>query len=48
MDFDFRRYKHIYAADFETSTEAWNCEARVWLWDICDKDYKHRTGTSIN
>lgn len=48
MNFDFRKYKSIFTADFETSTEAWNVEeARVWLWDICTKDFKHYNGTNI-
>lgn len=46
--FDFRRYRRIFAADFETSTGEWNCEARVWLWDICNEDYKHTTGTKLD
>ena len=49
MQFDYRKYKMLYTADFETSTEAWNVEeARVWLWDICDKNLKHYTGTTID
>lgn len=48
MQFDFRKYRNIYTADFETSTDAWDTEsARVWLWDICDTNLKHTTGTDI-
>ena len=45
--------KHIYVADFETSTQAWlerdNGCARVWLWDICtvNDEYKHKSGRTI-
>ena len=46
--FDFRRYRKLFAADFETSTGAWNCNARVWLWDICTENYGHRTGTKLD
>ena len=45
--FDFRRYRRLFTADFETSTGAWNCNARVWLWDICDESYNHKTGTNL-
>lgn len=41
---------HWVTADFETSTESWleiDDEARVWLWDICDENYYHITGTNI-
>lgn len=49
MHFDFRKYKKIFTADFETSTEAWNVEeARVWLWDICDERLHHYTGTDLD
>ena len=49
MNFDFRKYRRIQTADFETSTEAWGVErARVWLWDICSENYSHKTGTSLD
>lgn len=49
MNFDFRKYRAIYTADFETSTDAWNVEeARVWLWDICDYNFNHYTGTTLD
>lgn len=49
MDFDFRKYKMIFTADFETSTEEWGVdEARVWLWDICDSNFKHYNGTDLD
>lgn len=47
ISFDFRRYRRLFTADFETSTGAWNCNARVWLWDICDEKYNHKTGTNL-
>lgn len=49
MHFDYTRYKQFYTADFETSTEAWNVDtARVWLWDICTTELKHKIGTSLD
>lgn len=49
MQFDFRKYNTICTADFETSTEKWNVEtARVWLWDICDYNLNHKTGTTLD
>lgn len=49
MNFDFRKYRAIYTADFETSTDAWEVEeARVWLWDICDEKFNHITGTTLD
>lgn len=49
MHFDYRKYRQLFTADFETSTEAWNVEeARVWLWDICDSKLNHYTGTTLD
>lgn len=49
MDFNFKKYRMLFTADFETSTDAWNVdEARVWLWDICDTSFKHKTGTTLD
>lgn len=49
MNFDYRKYRKIFTADFETSTEQWGVDtARVWLWDICDDKFKHKNGTSID
>lgn len=49
MNFDYRKYKQFYTADFETSTSQWGVDkARVWLWDICDKQLKHYNGTTID
>lgn len=49
MNFDYRKYRVICTADFETSTEAWGVEeARVWLWDICTRDFKHKNGTDLD
>ena len=49
MKFDFNAYDCIYTADFETSTDKWNVKkARVWLWDICNENYKHKTGTTLD
>ncbi len=48
MYFSYKRYKNFFTADFETSTSQWNVEkARVWLWDICTRDYEHINGTDI-
>lgn len=48
IKFDFKHYKRIYTADFETSTEKWGLEvARIWAWDICTPSLKHYTGNSI-
>lgn len=48
MKFDYRKYRNFYTADFETSTSAWKVEkARVWLWDICDKELNHYNGTTL-
>lgn len=48
MYFDYERYKAFYTADFETSTAAWGVDkARVWLWDICDCNLQHKTGTTL-
>ena len=64
MTFDFKKYKFMYTADFETSTPLWydkeyqkehyNIDipdeeevARVWAYDICNKELKHITGNSI-
>lgn len=48
MNFDYKKYKFFYTADFETSTEQWNIKvARVWAWDICDTKLNHITGTNI-
>ena len=49
MQFDFTKYRRIFTADFETSTDAWKVEkARVWLWDICDEKLNHKTGTNLD
>ena len=49
IPFDYNKYKNYYTADFETSTDAWNVsEARVWLWDICTKNYNHFNGNDID
>lgn len=49
MKFDFTKYRFLYTADFETSTDAWGVDrARVWLWDICDEKYRHKTGTDLD
>lgn len=49
MNFDFRKYRKFFTADFETSTDSWNVdEARVWLWDICDENYNHKTGKTLD
>ena len=49
MHFSYTKYKRFYTADFETSTSAWNVDrARVWLWDLCDNELKHKNGTDIN
>lgn len=46
--FDYSKYKNFYTADFETSTALWNVQvARVWLWDICDKNLIHYNGNSL-
>lgn len=48
MYFSYKKYKNFFTADFETSTSQWNVEkARVWLWDICTRDYEHINGTDI-
>lgn len=49
MYFDYKKYKRVYTADFETSTDKWNVSrARVWLWDICDiLTYKHYNGIDL-
>lgn len=49
MKFDIRKYRRLYCADFETSTDKWNVEkARVWLWDICDSNYNHTSGNCLD
>lgn len=49
MQFDLRKYNRIFTADFETSTDAWNVSpARVWLWDICTKDFSHKNGNDLD
>lgn len=49
VNFDTTKYKRIYVADFETSTEKWGVDkARVWLWDICDSALCHKQGTELN
>lgn len=49
MHFDYRKYRRIFTADFETSTEAWGEDtARVWLWDICDVELNHKSGTTLD
>lgn len=49
MKFDLKKYNRIFTADFETSTEAWNVSsARVWLWDICTKDFAHKNGNDLD
>ena len=48
MKFDYTAYKSFFTADFETSTTEWKVDrARVWLWDICDKQLRHYNGTTI-
>ena len=48
MKFDYTAYKSFFTTDFETSTTKWNVDrARVWLWDICDKQLRHYNGTTI-
>lgn len=48
MKFDYTAYKSFFTADFETSTFQWNVDkARVWLWDICDRQLKHYNGTTL-
>lgn len=48
MYFDYNKYRTFFTADFETSTDQWGVDrARVWLWDICDKNLKHYNGNNI-
>lgn len=47
--FDYCKYRNYYTADFETSTAQWGVnKARVWLWDICTKNYQHYNGNSLD
>lgn len=48
VSYDIKKYANLYTADFETSTPKWGVEkARVWLWDICSENLKHKNGNNL-
>lgn len=49
MKLNYNSYINFYTADFETSTDKWEVDkARVWLWDICNTKFEHKTGKNLN